>query len=146
MEIFHAFGVDWRLLLIQAVNFGVLMLILWRFLYRPLLRLLDDRRAKVEKGVHDADKAHRQLMEAEHEKRAMIAAATKEADALSERARKDIALREKEAALAADEKAARMLAQAEKESAELKAQALAGAKNEMAKLIVLGAEKALRTK
>ncbi len=146
MEIFHAFGIDWRLLLIQAVNFGLLMLILWRFLYRPLLKLLDDRREKVERGVHDADKAHKQLLEAESEKLAMIAAATKEADALSERSRKDIAQREKEAAVLADEKAARLLAQAEKESAEMKAQALAGAKNEMAKLIVLGAEKALRTK
>lgn len=146
MEIFHTFGVDWRLLIIQAVNFGVLMLALWAFLYKPLLKLMDERRAKIEKGVHDADQATRALSEAEEKKRELMIAAAKEADALSERSRKGIAALEKEASIAADEKAARMLAQAEKESAELKAQALVGAKDELAKMIVLGAEKAIRAK
>lgn len=146
MEIFHSFGVDWRLLIIQAVNFGVLMLALWAFLYKPLLKLMDERRAKIEKGVHDADAAALQLKEAEDKKRELMVAAAKEADALSERSRKNIAQQEKEASIAADEKAARLLAQAEKESAELKAQALVGAKDELAKMIVLGAEKVIRGK
>lgn len=146
MEIFHAFGIDYRLLIIQAVNFGVLMLVLWAFLYKPLLKLLDERRVKIEKGVHDAELAGIELKEAESKKRAMLVAATKEVDALAERARKELSDREKQATTAADEKVSRMLINAEKESAELKAQALLGAKDEMAKMIVLGAEKALAGK
>ena len=146
MEIFHAFGVDYRLLLIQAVNFGVLMLALWAFLYKPLMKLLDDRKQKIEKGVHDAEAAEAQLQEAEEAKKAMLVKATKEADLIAERARKDLAEKEKQATAEADEKAGRILANAQKESAEMKAQALLGAKDELAKMIVLGAEKALRTK
>lgn len=146
MEIFHTFGIDWRLLLIQAVNFGVLMLALWAFLYKPLLKLLDERRSKIEKGVRDAEEADAKLKSASEEKRAMLVAATKEADALAERARRELVEKEKQSALLADEKAGRIIATAEKESAELKARALAGAKEELAKMIVLGAEKTLRAK
>lgn len=146
MQIFHAFGIDYRLLIIQAVNFGVLMLVLWAFLYKPLLKLLDERRVKIEKGVNDAELAGIELKEAENKKRAIIAAAEKEADAVAERSRKELSDKEKQATFAADEKVSRMLASAEKESAELKARALLGAKDEMAKMIVLGAEKALRAK
>ena len=146
MEIFHAFGVDYRLLLIQAVNFGVLLLALWAFLYKPLMKLLDERRQKIEKGVSDAEVAETKLSEAEETKRAMLVEASKEVDAIADRARKDLAEKEKQATAEADEKASRILASAQKESAELKAQALLGAKDELAKMIVLGAEKAIRAK
>lgn len=144
MEIFHAFGIDWRLLIIQAVNFGLLLIALWYFLYGPLMKLLDERRAKIEKGVKDADRAAHDLARAEEERRSIVAAAAKEADAMAERARKSAAQREKEASEEAEAKAARILAAAEAESEELRARALSNAKEEMARLIVLGAEKALR--
>lgn len=144
MEIFHAFGIDWRLLIIQAVNFGLLMLALWYFLYGPLMRLLDERRAKIEKGVKDAERAAHDRAGAEEERRAIVAAAAKEADAMAERARKDASVKEKTATDEAQAKAARILTAAEAEGEELRTRALANAKEEMARLIVLGAEKALR--
>lgn len=144
MEVFHAFGVDWRLLIIQAVNFGVLLLALWAFLYKPLMRVLEERAEKMRKGVLDAEAAAQKLTQAEEEKRSLLAAAEREADAARERARKDLVQKEKEATAAADAKVARMLSDAQKEGAELKAQALLDAKEELARMIVLGAEKALQ--
>lgn len=144
MEIFHAFGVEWRLLLIQLVNFAVLMLALWVFLYKPMMKLLDERRQKIEKGVKDADKAAHDLAQAEDERRAIVASATKQGDEITERARKQAQAADKQAQVDAEAKAARILLSAEKESEELRAQALLGAKEEMAKLIVLGVEKTLR--
>ncbi len=144
MEVFHAFGIDWRLLIIQVVNFGLLMLALWVFLYKPLMRLLDERRTKIAQGVEDARLAAENLAHAEDEKKSIVTAAAKEADAALERARKSASEIDKKAQTDAEEKASRILSAAEKESEELRAQALLGAKEEMAKLIVLGAEKALR--
>ncbi len=144
MEVFHAFGIDWRLLIIQAVNFGVLMFLLWIFLYKPLMKLLDDRTAVIAKGVDDAHKAGESLANAESTKQTIITAAQKNADEIAERVRRDAAARDKQAQADAEAKAARILLAAEKESEELRARALHGAKEEMAKLIVLGAEKALR--
>jgi len=44
------FGLDWHLLIAQAINFGILLFILWKFLYRPILNILDKRRSKIEEA------------------------------------------------------------------------------------------------
>ena len=36
-ELFAAFGIDWKLLLAQGVNFGIVLVALWYFLYRPVM-------------------------------------------------------------------------------------------------------------
>src|SRR3989344_4551965 len=138
MEIFHAFGIDYRLLIIQIVNFGVLLLVLWKFLYTPLLKMMDERKAAIHNGVVDAQHAAAKLAEAEAEKRAMLTKAAHDADSLGERARKDAADKERHATLEAEVKATRILAEAESKSEEMKQQALAESKQEIAKLVVLG--------
>jgi len=67
-EIAKVFGLDWKLLIIQAVNFGVLLLVLWYFLYKPVLKMLDERRGKIQKGVEDAENAEIRLTEIEGER------------------------------------------------------------------------------
>jgi F-type H+-transporting ATPase subunit b len=63
---------DWWTLTLQTVNFAVLVWLLHRFLYRPVLRLVGTRRAEVERQYADAkvaeDKAKARLaaVEAEH--------------------------------------------------------------------------------
>ena len=146
MEILHAFGIDYRLLLIQVVNFAVLMLVLWQFLYKPLMRIMDERKGVVEKGVRDAQKAEKRLAQAEEEKRTIVASASKDADAMIDRARKEAADRERQAVLDAESKAARVLKEAEGQSEEMKKKALAEAQEDIAKLVVLGMEKAMKSK
>ena len=43
-QLFAAFGINWKLLLIQGINFSVLLAILSYFLYRPLMKVIDERR------------------------------------------------------------------------------------------------------
>jgi F-type H+-transporting ATPase subunit b len=64
-QLFSQLGIDWRLLLSQAVNFFLLLIILRIFVYKPLLKLLHDRRAKIEEGLMKADEADRRLLEVE---------------------------------------------------------------------------------
>lgn len=45
-ELFHTLGIDWRLLGAQVLNFAILAVLLTRFLYRPMVKLLDERREK----------------------------------------------------------------------------------------------------
>ena len=40
-QLFEAFGIDWKLLLAQAINFGVLFLVLSYLLYKPVLSTLE---------------------------------------------------------------------------------------------------------
>ena len=45
---------DWWTLALQAVNFAILVWLLQRFLYKPVLRLIDARRAEIEKQFREA--------------------------------------------------------------------------------------------
>jgi F-type H+-transporting ATPase subunit b len=48
---------DWSTLALQTVNFAILVWLLHRFLYRPVLRLLDARRAEIDKQYAEAHMA-----------------------------------------------------------------------------------------
>lgn len=145
-EVLKAFGVDWRLLIIQAVNFGLLLLVLWQFLYKPLMRLLDARRVKIEEGIMNAEKADKTLKKIDEEKAGILAKATKEGESVIERARKAGSDQERAIVASAEQKASSVMKAAEAEAAEAKKKALQESKAELAKLIVLGAEKLVREK
>ena len=62
-ELIREFGIDWRLLLAQAVNFFVLLYVLKRFAYAPILNMLRKRRQEIEKGIELRDEAEKNLKE-----------------------------------------------------------------------------------
>ncbi|MDO8518400.1 MAG: ATP synthase F0 subunit B [bacterium] len=143
-QVFAAFGIDWRLLIINSVNFGLLMLALWYFLYGPLTKMLDTRREKLANGVRDAESAKLKLEEIEQSRASMLAQAGTEADAVLAHARAAGVARERELAQAGEAAATAAVREAEQQAHELKAQALVESKQEVAKLIVLGIDKLQR--
>ena len=77
-ELVRHFGIDWRILLAQAVNFGVLLFILWRFAYRPILGVLRERREGIERGLaltRDAEKRMADIVTLQEEKLSAASAA-----------------------------------------------------------------------
>lgn len=145
-ELFSAFGIDWRLLVVNIVNFGILLFALWYFLYAPIVRVLEERRAKVSQSVIDAELARERLSEIEVSRSDVLARAGHEADDLLARARKAGSDKERELVVQAEAAAARIVSAGEAEAREQKARAIAESKQEVAKLIVLGVEKAVRAK
>lgn len=140
-QILHTFGIDWRLLLINGVNFGLLLLALWYFLYGPVMKMLEERRERVAQGVRDAEAAARERSDIEHSRAAVLAEAGKEAEELVAAAREDAGVRGREMLSRAEAAAASLVKDAEAQAAELKHQALEESKKDIAKLIVLGMEK-----
>jgi len=140
-EVLAAFGIDWRLLAINMVNFGLLLLALWYFLYGPLMRILDERRRTVQKGVEDARAAVREREAIEHSRQGILAEAGKEADVLLSEAREAAVTKERELRARGEAQAQAALEEAGREAQELKRQALEESKREVAQLIVLGIEK-----
>ncbi len=137
-QVFAAFGVDWRLLLINLINFGILLLALWYFLYAPLMKMLESRREKIAQGVVDAENANARLNEIEGARAGMLSDAGKEADKLVADARSTANTKGKEIVTSAETAASNVLKSAEAQANEMKAQAIAESKQEVAKLIVLG--------
>ncbi len=62
-QLLSQLGIDWHLLLSQAVNFLLLLVILRLVVYKPLLKLLHDRRARIEEGLTKAKMADERLHE-----------------------------------------------------------------------------------
>jgi F-type H+-transporting ATPase subunit b len=144
--ILHTFGIDWRLLLVNAVNFGILLAGLTYFLYKPLGKMLEERRQKIAKGVEDAHAAEVALSEIESSRKETLAKAGEEADAILSHSRQAAASKAKELMNQAEAAAARAIADAEKQGGELKNKAIEESKQEVAKMIVLGMEKLAKQK
>jgi len=62
-QLLDQLGINWSLLLSQAVNFILLLIVLRIFVYQPLLKLLHDRHDKIEGGLLKADEAEQRLHE-----------------------------------------------------------------------------------
>lgn len=93
-------GIEWKLLLSQAVNFLILLVVLRFTVYKPLLNLLAKRREKIEAGLEKAKEADRRLAEISEVKREKLREAEREAMALM-RASEERAKREAQAMLVA---------------------------------------------
>ena len=44
-------GIEPILLLTQVINFTILVVVLTKFLYKPILKMLDERKKKIEEGL-----------------------------------------------------------------------------------------------
>ena len=63
MEILEDFGVEPILLLAQVVNFVILLYILKRFLYKPILKVLEERKKKIETSVKQSEEMQKRFDE-----------------------------------------------------------------------------------
>ena len=142
-KVLDVFGIDWKLLLINAVNFGLLLAALTYFFYKPMMRMLDERRSKIAHGVKSAAKAEAELKEIEASRGEKLAQAGKEADQVISEARRAAADKQREIMAQAEASAQRALLEAEAQAHDMKERAVQESKQEVAKLIVLGIEKSL---
>lgn len=95
-ELIHKLGIDWRLLIANAVTFLIVVWILKRYAFKPILRVLDERRRLAEKTVtdqkeaeavrHSADEQHTEIVrEARQQAGEIMVHARADADGLIER-------------------------------------------------------------
>ena len=74
--------------LVSAINFLILLAIVWTFAFKPLAKTLDDRKAAIEQGLKDAEQARRDRESAEAERVAALTEARREANDILARAQK----------------------------------------------------------
>lgn len=63
MDAFAKLGIDWKSMLLYLVNMGLLLTLLTRWLYRPLLKVMDDRRETVRKNLQETELLKTQFAE-----------------------------------------------------------------------------------
>lgn len=80
-------GISWPKLIAQMVNFAIILFVLWKFAYRPVLKLLEERRQKVAEAMENAEKAKADLARAEGARQEILNQANAQATRLIEEAR-----------------------------------------------------------
>ncbi|MEI7963066.1 MAG: F0F1 ATP synthase subunit B [Verrucomicrobiota bacterium] len=88
-EILSKFGVDWPHFIAQLVLFLIVYFVLNKFAFGPLLKILDERRKRIEEGQINAEKIKKQLAEAELRYQEILRKANDDAQVLLEESRKN---------------------------------------------------------
>lgn len=143
-SLIQALGLDLRILIAQFFNFSLLVFVLWRFAYKPIFKILEERREKIEKGLDDARQAEIRLEDSNNESKEIIAASRREASKFMEEAQKKAELRYQEIVNSAESDIAKKT-ESEFKKIEAKREALASeVKKELAGLVSLSLEKFLQ--
>lgn len=80
MELLDKLGINPLLLLAQITNFFILLGLLFKFLYKPLLKSLRERRERIEKSLAEAEQIERDLASSEVKAKAIVQSATERAE------------------------------------------------------------------
>lgn len=146
MDVFAKLGIDWKLLLAQAVNFGILFWVLRRFAYKPMLDFLESRSARIDKGLKDAEAAQSKLASMEEKEKQVLVDARNEARSIITLAETSAKKRDADRMKETEEKAKRFLDDARMKIEEEKQKILMEAKQEIAEIVSLSVEKILKEK
>lgn len=86
-----ALGIDWKLLIVQAVSFLLLVWLLGKFVYPHIIKAIEDRRKAIEEGLSYAKKADAELKKAEAKVAELLEQARAEADGIIAHGQKEAA-------------------------------------------------------
>ncbi len=85
-------GINLKIFLAQLVNFGIVLFVLKKFAFGPIVKALDERSAKIEAGLKQAVDADVRMAKIEAERTDVVATAKKESMEILVAARADAEL------------------------------------------------------
>lgn len=136
-------GINIPVLIAQIINFTILLIVLRALLYRPILKMLDERRQRVDESLSTADRVKQQAAEAERESAKALEEARREGQALIAQAQEIAGRIQQEARAQAQADAEALLARARNEIALERDGAIAELRREFADLTIRAAEKVI---
>jgi F-type H+-transporting ATPase subunit b len=145
-ELVKTFHIDIKLMLAQVVNFSIVLFVLYKFAYGPILKNLNSRTDKIEKGIKDAQEATTKLTEMEKKEKEVLTQAKEESQKIINQAEETARKSKELIATEAKAQSEKILADAQRRIEEEKGKMLAEVKAEIAGLVVLATEKILHEK
>ncbi len=135
-EIARTFGVDWTHLAAQTISFGIVCAVLYKFAYRRVLEMLEQRRQQIALGIANAEKIKAELDRTEAQRQEVMAQAYAQAAKAIEEARAAAALVREQEIQKAVAAAEQILLKAREAAAQDQARMLAELKREIGRLVV----------
>lgn len=138
------FGINWYLLIAQIVNFLIVLYLLKRFAFGPILKLLQDRKKTIAESVKNAEETQKLLEQTEEREKEVLKAAQSQAQEIIAGAKQQASTLQQEADEATKARVERMLTDAQKKIEEQTALAEKQLATQVAKLSVDVLEKSLK--
>ena len=135
------FGVQPILLAAQVVNFLVLLFILKKVLYKPMLKILADRKQKIAASLKNAEEIELKLQRTEEDREKKLAEATKEGSKLIDEATSSATLIIEEAHLKASKDMEKIVEDGRSQIESDREKMRQEIKSELADMVVLTFEK-----
>ena len=132
-------------LIAQVVNFGLLLLVLRLFAYKPIIKMLDNRANKIKESLEAGDRAKQEAVSAEKEIAKKIEEASASGQQIVGQAVKTAEEVKRRASLDAKKEADAIVAKAQVEIQREKQESMTELRKEVADLAVMVAGKAIGT-
>jgi F-type H+-transporting ATPase subunit b len=130
------FGLNWSFFIAQCLSFMIVALVLRKLAYKPIQRVLADRKQRIAESLSNADKVKEELAKAEEHRKQVMAEAGAQASKIIEEARavaeKELARRSQEAIATAEQIISKAREAAEADHAKM----LGELKREVGRLVV----------
>lgn len=137
-------GINLKIFLAQLFNFAIVLLVMWKWAYKPIVKLLEERQEKIEKSVKQAREIEKRVVEIEKEQKTVIATAKTEAAKILDDVRATAEDRKKALLEKAKEEVKAVVVQGKLQFQAEKSQMIQDAREEIAKIAVEAARKILQ--
>lgn len=142
-ELFTQLGINWMLLIAQIVNFTILAFVLTKFIYKPIMKLLEERKNRVKGDIEKSNVLDAKIKEADSAKNEILSVARTESEKIiksSEKNARDI----KETILKeASDEVSKIKEEAKKQIGNDREKTMQDMKKELGKLIAVSVEKTI---
>jgi len=135
-QIASTFGVDWTHLAAQIVSFGIVCGVLYLLAYKPILRMLEERRQQIAAGIANAEKIKAELARIEAERQDVLRKADADGKQLIAEARAAAARVQAEETRKAIAAAEQLIVRAQEATERDRARMLAELRHEVGRLVV----------
>jgi len=142
IETFH---IDWKIIIAQSINFIIVLFILYFLIVKPLKKLMKERSAHIEGGLHNAVANAELLANTKKEYDAVIANARGEAHEIFQEGKKEAENKKAEMLENTKAEVAKMIENGKKTLESEKNKMVEEAKAEIVSLVVKATEKLLES-
>ena len=145
-QLAHQFGVEWKFLAAQIINFCIVAFLLYKLAFKPVLATIEERQEKIADGLQYAEEMKSKLAESKKKQIEVLKEAQKEARKIIKEARTSAKAHLEAQARETSDRIDAMLDKARKASSLEREKMLTEAKSEIAKLVVQTSAKVLGKK
>ncbi len=140
------FGINWKLFIAQLINFGIVLFVLWKWVWKPVTSNMEARTKKIEDSLLNADQITKDKEEFDSWRNTEMTKARQEATEIISSAKTQAEAVKAEVIEQTKAEQQDIIDRAQLELAQQKTKMLQEAQGELAEIVVAASEKLLRSK